>query len=136
MADATFFVFLVSYVGVGTSTWDIHYFAWGLHCGCILNTTAGSLLADELSCCDCLGLKLVENLCHAPMSHTSVALMAQYRNMCQRKLGCIIIIQTVYILQHDSADTGAPPLLEDFFKHNPNYLQKTQPCNNTELCTN
>jgi hypothetical protein len=54
--------------------------------------------------------------------------MVQYLNVCQIKLGGIIIIQTVsvHILQRDSADTGAPPLLEDFFKHNPNYFQITQ----------
>jgi hypothetical protein len=40
------------------------FFAWGLHCGCILKMT-GSLLAEELSCC-VFGLKSVEELCHAP----------------------------------------------------------------------
>jgi len=49
------------------------------------------------------------------MSHTSVALMAQYLNVRQRKLGTIII-QTVHMLQHDSADTGSLPV-EDFIKH-------------------
>ena len=42
------------------------------------------------------------------MPHTSVALMAQYLNVRQRKLGTIII-QTVHILQHDSAVTGSLP---------------------------
>ena len=37
-----------------------------------------------------------------PMSRTSEALTAQYLNVRQRKLGTIII-QTVHILQHDSA---------------------------------
>ncbi len=72
----------------------------------------------------------VEKLCHPPtelepMPHTSVALTAQYLNVRQRKLGTIII-QTVHILQHDSADTGSLPL-EDFFKHNPNYFEITLP---------
>jgi hypothetical protein len=40
------------------------------------------------------------------MTHTSMALMAQYLNVRQRKLGTIII-QTVCILQHDSAVTGS-----------------------------
>ncbi len=43
-----------------------------------------------------------------PMPYTSVALVAQYLNVRQRKLGTIII-QTVHILQHDSADTGTLP---------------------------
>jgi hypothetical protein len=43
------------------------------------------------------------------MSHISVALMAQYLNVRQRKLGTIII-QTVHILQHDSAVTGSLPV--------------------------
>jgi hypothetical protein len=41
------------------------FFAWGLHCGCIFKMT-GSLLAEELSCYDLLGLKSVEELCLAP----------------------------------------------------------------------
>jgi hypothetical protein len=49
--------------------------------------------------------------------------MVQYLNVCQSKLGGIIII---HILHHDSADTGAPPLLEDFFEHNPYFFQITQ----------
>ncbi len=55
------------------------------------------------------------------MSHISVALMAQYLNVRQRKLSTIII-QTVHILQHDSADTGSLQV-EDFVKHNPRYSQ-------------
>jgi hypothetical protein len=46
-----------------------------------------------------------------PMPRTSEALMAQYPNVRQRKLGTIII-QTVQVsisLQHDSAVTGSPP---------------------------
>ncbi len=50
--------------------------------------------------------------------------MAQYLNVRQRKLGTIII-QTVHILQLDSADTGSLPV-EDFVKHNPNYFQIIQ----------
>ncbi len=64
-----------------------------------------------------------------PMSLTSVALMAQYQNVRQRKWG-IIIIQTVHILQLDSADTSSLPK-EDFFKHIPNYFQITQPGSST-----
>ena len=64
-----------------------------------------------------------------PMSLTSVALMAQYLNVRQRKWGTIII-QTVHILQLDSADTGSLPM-EDFFKHIPIYFQITQPGSST-----
>ncbi len=39
-----FLILLVFYNGVGTSTYDIHYFAWNLRYGCILKMT-GSLLA-------------------------------------------------------------------------------------------
>jgi hypothetical protein len=63
------------------------------------------------------------------MSHTSMSLAAQYLNVRQRKLGTIII-QTVHILQHDSADTGSLPM-ENFFKYNPNYFQITQPGSGT-----
>ena len=55
-----------------------------------------------------------------PVPYTSVALMAQYLNVHQRKLGTIII-QTVHILQHNSADTGSLPV-EDIVKHNPSYF--------------
>ncbi len=81
-----------------------------------------------------LRLKSVEEmylppLGHEPMSHTSVALMARYLNVRQRKLGNIII-QTVHILQHDSADTDSLPV-EDFKKHNPSYFQIIQPGRST-----
>ncbi len=62
-----------------------------------------------------------------PMSLTSVALMAKYLNVRQRKWGTIII-QTVHILH--SADTGSMPM-EDFFKDIPNYFQITQPGSST-----
>jgi hypothetical protein len=48
------------------------------------------------------------------MSHSSVALTAQYLNVRRRKLGTFII-QTVYILQHESAVTGS--LSEGEFVH-------------------
>ncbi len=41
-----------------------------------------------------------------PMPRTSEALTVQYLNVRKRKLGTIII-QTVHILQHDSAVTGS-----------------------------
>jgi hypothetical protein len=63
------------------------------------------------------------------MSHISAALMAQYLNVSQRKLGTIII-QTVHILQHDKADTGSLPV-EDFVKHSPTYFQIIQPGSST-----
>ncbi len=65
----------------------------------------------ELSCSDCVEIKVSKGnvlfpiLRLEPMSHISVALMAQYLNVRQRMLGTIII-QTVHILQHDNADTG------------------------------
>jgi hypothetical protein len=58
-----------------------------------------------------------------PVPHISVALMAQYLNVHQRNLGNIYI-QTVHILQHNSADTGS---MKDFLKHNPSYFKITQP---------
>ncbi len=55
-----------------------------------------------------------------PMLCTSEALTAQYLNVRQRKLDTIII-QTVHILQHDSAVTG--PLPDGEFLHGqPNVL--------------
>jgi hypothetical protein len=42
------------------------------------------------------------------MPHVTVALTAQYLNVRQRKLGAIII-QTVRILQHESAVTDSLP---------------------------
>ncbi len=59
------------------------------------------------------------------MSRTSVSLTAQYLNVRQRELGTIIIL-TVRGLPYDNADTGSLPM-EDFFEHNPNYFQITQP---------
>jgi hypothetical protein len=55
------------------------------------------------------------------MSHITVALTAQYLNVRQHKFGTIII-QTVHILKHDSADTGSLPM-GDFGMHNPVYFQ-------------
>jgi hypothetical protein len=55
-----------------------------------------------------------------PMPCTSEALTAQYLNVRQRKLGTIII-QTVHILQHDSAVTGSLPNGE-FLHGKPNVL--------------
>jgi hypothetical protein len=52
------------------------------------------------------------------MSHISVALMAQYLNVRERKLGARV---HSHILQHDSANTGSLPE-EDFVKHNPKLL--------------
>ena len=48
------------------------------------------------------------------MPHVTVALTAQYLNVRQRKLGTIII-QTVRILQHESAVTDSLP--EEEFVH-------------------
>ena len=48
------------------------------------------------------------------MPHVTVALTAQYLNVRQRKL-CTIIIQTVRILQHESAVTDSLP--EEEFVH-------------------
>jgi hypothetical protein len=88
----------------------------------------GSLFAVELSCCACVEIKVTRGnvgtfppLELEPMCHISVALMAQYMNVRQRKLGTIII-QIVHILQHDSANTGSLPV-KDFVKHNPGYFQ-------------
>jgi hypothetical protein len=56
-----------------------------------------------------------------PMTHATVALTAQYLNVCQRKLGTIII-QTVRILQHESAVTDSLPE-EEFMHGHSNLLQ-------------
>jgi hypothetical protein len=64
-----------------------------------------------------------------PTSRTSEALMAQYLNVRQRKLGTIII-QTVHILQHDSAVTGSLPK-GDILHGNPTYFQITLPGSST-----
>ncbi len=53
-----------------------------------------------------------------PMPSTLGTLTAQYLNVRQRKLGTIII-QTVHILQHDSAVTGSLPD-GDFLHGQPN----------------
>jgi hypothetical protein len=81
--------------------------------------------------------KSVDELCHAPtglkpMSFTAMALMCQYLNVCQRKLGTIII-QTVHILQQDSENTGSLLIIEDFLMHNLNYFQITLPENTMGL---
>jgi hypothetical protein len=84
------------------------------------------LFALELSCCDCVEIKV--SIGNVPFphwdSHISVALMAQYLNVCQRKLGTSIT-QTVHILQH-AADTASLPV-EDFVKHNPSFSKIIQP---------
>ncbi len=64
------------------------------------------------------------------MSCISLALMAPYLNVRQRKLGTIII-QAAHILQHVSAHTGSLPM-EDFIKtQDPSYFQITQPGSST-----
>jgi hypothetical protein len=50
------------------------------------------------------------------MPHATVPLTAQYLNVRQRKLGAIII-QTVRILQHESAVTGSLPEEEFVLGH-------------------
>ena len=55
------------------------------------------------------------------MPYTSVALVAQNLNVRQRKLGTIII-QTVHILQQESADTGTLPK-RNLSMANSNYFQ-------------
>ncbi len=121
------FIFcFVSYSGVGRYEY-IRYtlFCFGFALWSFLRLT-GSLFAVELSCCDWVEIKVstgnvpFPQLGLEPMSHIPVALMAQYLNVRQRKLGTIII-QTVHILQHDNADTGSLPV-EDFAKHNPSYF--------------
>jgi hypothetical protein len=56
-----------------------------------------------------------------PMPYTSVELMTQSLNVRQHKLG-YIIMQTVLILQNDSADTGSLPKRE-ICMANSNYFQ-------------
>ena len=58
-----------------------------------------------------------------PMPCTSEALTAQYLNVRQRKLGTIII-QTVRILQHESAVTDSLPE-EEFVHGHSNHFQMT-----------
>ncbi len=56
-----------------------------------------------------------------------MALLAQYLNVRQRKLGTFILqaVQSVHILQHDSVNTGSLP------KDNPSYFQITKPGSST-----
>ncbi len=63
-------------------------------------------VSREIAQCSPAGLE--------PMPHATVALTAQYLNVRQRKLGTIII-QTVRILQHESAVTDSLP--EEEFLH-------------------
>ena len=58
-----------------------------------------------------------------PMPHVTVALTAQYLNVRQRKLGTIII-QTVRILQHESAVTDSLSEEEVVHGHS-NHFQMT-----------
>ena len=82
-------------------------------------------------CCDLdlLRSKSVEKLPNfppaglEPMPHVTVALTAQYLNVRQRKLGTIII-QTVRILQHESAVTDSLPE-EEFVHGHSNHFQMT-----------
>ncbi len=140
MADATLFDFiLVSYI-----TFVYEYIRHTAHYFC-LGFVLWIYLQDnwKLACRGAellwlfLGLKSEEELCLAPnetrthvsQSLTSVAVMAQYLNVRQRKWGTIII-QIVHILQLDNADIGSLPMV-DFFKHIPNYFQITQPGSST-----
>jgi hypothetical protein len=68
---------LVSYGGgVGTSSLDIRYFAWGLPFGSILKLT-GSLLAVELSCCDYIEVKVGRGIVPFPNgTRTHVSLIS------------------------------------------------------------
>jgi hypothetical protein len=59
------------------------------------------------------------------MPHATVALTAKYLNVRQRKLGTIII-QTVRILQHESAVTDSLPE-EEFVHGHYNHFQMTKP---------
>jgi len=61
-----------------------------------------------------------------PMPHVTVALTAQYLNVRQRKLGTIII-QTVRILQHESAVTDSLPE-EEFMHGHSNLLPNDLAC--------
>jgi hypothetical protein len=57
------------------------------------------------------------------MPHVTVALTAQYLNVRQRKLGTIFI-QTVHILQHETAVTDSLPE-EEFVHGHSNHFQMT-----------
>jgi hypothetical protein len=98
VADTTLFCFM-QYIGVGRYEYVGHTLfllgPWGLRCGCTLKIT-GSLLAKELSCCDCLGLKAVEESCYAPnrtRTHVShIRGSNGHLNVSQFKLGTVSII--------------------------------------------
>jgi hypothetical protein len=59
-----------------------------------------------------------------PLPYTSVALMAQYLNVRQRKLGTIII-QTVHILQNESCGHRVTAL--EGFSHVPTLITSDKP---------
>jgi hypothetical protein len=64
-------------------------------------------------------LKSVQILTISSWPYTSVALMAQYLNVCQH---CNHSDCLVYILEHDSADRGSLPM-RDFSMANLSYFQ-------------
>jgi hypothetical protein len=77
-----------------------------------------------------LRFKPVEEMCHSPTGtrthvHISVALVAQYLNVRQLKLGTIII-QTVHVSYGMIVRTQVHCKWKDFVEHNPSYFQIIQ----------
>jgi hypothetical protein len=58
--------------------------------------------------------------------------LVQYLNICQQKLGTIILSFTVHILSHDGAVTGSLPERE-YCMGNPIYFQIAWPSRNTVI---
>jgi hypothetical protein len=99
-----------------------YFFAW------VFSLLTGGLLAVELSCCDCVEVKVSRGIVPSPQRDSNpcplitVALNSQYLNVCQRKLCTLIINQTVHMLHYDSADTVSL-YRKEISKHNLTYFQ-------------
>jgi hypothetical protein len=107
------FLFFIIFLILTRQQWD----TWELHWlifddaggeGGVMKMKGSSLLMFVMWEVFIWEVKVISLLGLEPMPCISVALIAQYLKVHQRKLGTIII-QTVHILQHDSADTGSQP---------------------------
>ncbi len=82
VADATLFDFILVSYNTLVYKYIRHtlFFAWGLHCGCIFKMT-GSLLAQELSCCDCLRVKVSIGIVPCPQWYVMIYHYGRYARL-------------------------------------------------------